>query len=947
MRINWFGRTIGRKLLLAFFSIFIITYLVTALVVQSAVRTAVTDSELATLSQLAQLKLGSLNTRFEELATDLRAWTKLDVMNDLVSGDVDKRVRSTLENLKKDYALQGQLYAFDAAGRLVASSNPRDSGNNTVMLPDAWKPHGQISFVNKHANAFDGDDIVALVAPVTATFSANYQLGTLVIAYHWSEVSAALPDHTLLLYHQDLPDSPKFTPSTPAPDKPLPNLAQHKSLVLLGSTLGTSVPNQSLSDLAHFKGWVQVGNNQYLVNSASENAGLLSGWEVVMLREPEMLYQTAHMVILKLAILGLILTLPLIFAIRWLASRLTAPLRQLTQFVTDITDTHDLSRRLELYSNDEIGILATDFNHMTASLESESKAHREAEVRLRATIDNALDAVVQMNSEGIITGWNDQAVNIFGWAREEAVGRLLHEMIIPPQYREAHVHGLKRFLLTGEKRFINSRIEVVGIHRDGHEFPVELSITSIRLAGKDEFNAFIRDITMKKESEELIWKQANFDKVTNLPNRHMFHDRLEQEMKKAHRAELQMALLFIDLDRFKEINDTLGHDMGDILLMEASRRISGCVRESDTVARLGGDEFTVILSEIIDTSNIERLAQCILKILAEPFQLGDEVVYISASIGITLYPNDATSVENLLKNADQAMYVAKNQGRNQCSYFTSALQDAAQERRRLTQDLRGALAANQFTVYFQPILDLATGRIHKAEALLRWQHPERGMVEPMEFILLAEETGLIHEIGDWVFKESARWAKRWRDQFANDFQVSVNVSPVQFLSGELSCDAWSAYLRGIDLAGENMVIEITEGLLLKAAAGVTDKLLKFRDAGIQVAIDDFGTGYSSLSYLKKFDIDYLKIDKSFVDNLEVDINDMVLSEAIIVMAHKLGLEVIAEGVETEAQRKLLNHAGCDYAQGYLFSMPVPPEAFEALLKASPGVSSLFLNDRIT
>lgn len=935
---NWFGGTIARKLLLAFFSIFIITYLVTALVVQNAVRTAVTDSELATLSQLAHLKLSSLNARFDQLSTDLRAWTKLDVMNDLASGDVDKRVENALDNLKKDYALMGELYAFNAAGHLVASS---DRLHKIDMLPDAWKPHGQINFINKHPSPLDGEDIVALVAPVTATFSANYQLGTIVMAYHWSEVSAALSGQTLLLYHhQDSPAPLKSTPNTMAPNESLSDLAAHQeSIVLMGSTLGTTVPNQSLSDLGHLNGWVQVGNNPYLVNSASENTGLLSGWEVVMLREPGALYQTVHMVILKLAILGLILTLPLIFAIRWLASRLTAPLRELTQFVSEITGTHDLSKRLKLHSNDEIGILAADFNRMTARLASGSKAHREAETRLRATIDNALDAVVQMNSEGIITGWNDQAANIFGWTREEATGRALHETIIPPQYREAHVHGLKHYLLTGEKHIINSRIEITGIHRDGREFPVELAITTIEVEGKYEFSAFIRDITHKKESEDLIWKQANFDKVTGLPNRHMFHDRLEQEIKKAHRADLQMALLFIDLDRFKEINDTLGHDMGDILLMETSRRISSCVRESDTVARLGGDEFTVILSEINDSRIVERLAQSILKILTEPFQLVDEVVYISASIGITLYPNDATSVEDLLRNADQAMYVAKNQGRNQSSYFTAALQEAAQERRRLTHDLRGALVANQFLVYFQPVINLATGRIHKAEALIRWQHPERGLVSPIEFILLAEETGLINEIGDWVFKESARWAKRWSNQFANDFQISVNVSPVQFLSEELSCDAWSAYLRGIDLAGQSIIIEITEGLLLKAATGVTDKLLKFRDAGIQVAIDDFGTGYSSLSYLKKFDIDYLKIDKSFVDNLETDINDMVLSEAIIVMAHKLGLKVIAEGVETEAQLKLLSNAGCDYAQGYLFSRPVPPEAFEALLKASTQGSS--------
>ena len=423
-----------------------------------------------------------------------------------------------------------------------------------------------------------------------------------------------------------------------------------------------------------------------------------------------------------------------------------------------------------------------------------------------------------------------------------------------------------------------------------HEFPVELAITTIEVEGQHEFSAFIRDITHKKESEDIIWKQANFDKVTGLPNRHMFHDRLEQEIKKAHRADLQMGLLFIDLDRFKEINDTLGHDMGDILLMESSRRITSCVRESDTVARLGGDEFTVILSEFVDTKIVERAAQAILKVLAEPFQLGDEMAYISASIGITLYPNDASNVEELLKNADQAMYVAKNLGRNQTSYFTAALQDAAQERRRLIHDLRGALSSNQFRVYFQPIMDLDTGHIHKAEALIRWQHPERGMIRPMEFIPLAEETGLINEIGNWVFKESTQWAKLWRDQFTHDFQVSVNVSPVQFLSVEYSCDTWDPYLKSINLAGQHIVIEITEGLLLKASTMVTDMLLQFRDAGIQVAIDDFGTGYSSLSYLKKFDIDYLKIDKSFVDNLETDTNDIALSEAIIMMAHKLGLK---------------------------------------------------------
>jgi diguanylate cyclase (GGDEF)-like protein/PAS domain S-box-containing protein len=598
----------------------------------------------------------------------------------------------------------------------------------------------------------------------------------------------------------------------------------------------------------------------------------------------------------------------------------------------------NLNMRVKLDTRDELSLVADSFNEMADGFNAMLKIHHEDEARLRATIETAMDAVVQMDNKGIITGWNSQAQKIFGWTREEVVGRALSETIIPPQYREAHTRGLKSFLASGKGNILNSRVEFLGLHHDGHEFPIELSITAINTAGEHEFNGFIRDITKQKKSEELIWNQANFDTLTGLPNRHMFHDRLAQDIKKAHRAGLKTALLFIDLDKFKEVNDTLGHSMGDILLKEAARRIGGCVRETDTVSRLGGDEFTVILAELDDTGSVERVAENILQSLAKPFHLGDETAYISASIGITLHPVDADDAEDLLKNADQAMYAAKNAGRNRFSYFTQSLQQAAQTRLRLTNELRGALAANQFRIHYQPIVDLASSRIIKAEALIRWQHPKLGMVSPAEFIPLAEETGLIVGIGDWVFKESARQLKLWRTLYNAGFQISVNVSPVQFGTAiGSSYKTWFSYLQELELPGQGMVIEITEGLLLDADAGVAEKLLEFRDAGIQAAIDDFGTGYSSLSYLKKFDIDYLKIDQSFVRDLETDPDDMALSEAIIVMAHKLGLKVIAEGVETEAQRKLLTEACCDYAQGYLFSQPVPAEEFEKLLKGQSQV----------
>ncbi|MDX8400277.1 MAG: EAL domain-containing protein [Gallionellaceae bacterium] len=433
-----------------------------------------------------------------------------------------------------------------------------------------------------------------------------------------------------------------------------------------------------------------------------------------------------------------------------------------------------------------------------------------------------------------------------------------------------------------------------------------------------------------KRAGEVIWHQANYDSVTQLPNRSLFHDRLEQEIHKTQRNNQVLALMFIDLDRFKEVNDSLGHDAGDVLLVEAARRIAESVRDTDTVARIGGDEFTVILSQLDDVNRVEEVAERIVEILATPFQLGDEAVYISASLGITLYPNDADNVEGLLKNADQAMYVAKNQGRNGFSYFTSEMQEHANKRQHLVKDLRGALAGEQFRVYFQPIIDLQSGKIVKAEALIRWQHPQRGLVSPFDFIALAEETGMIVDIGDWVFKESAAWMKRWREKAYSCRQVSVNKSPKQFVAGK-GCSNWVSYLQDLGLPGECMLIEITEGLLLDARPEVTQSLLNYRDAGIQVALDDFGTGYSSLSYLKKFDIDYLKIDRSFVNDLATDPNDLALSEAIIVMAHKLGLKVVAEGVELPEQRDILATAGCDYVQGFMYAKPMPAEEFDALL----------------
>ena len=439
------------------------------------------------------------------------------------------------------------------------------------------------------------------------------------------------------------------------------------------------------------------------------------------------------------------------------------------------------------------------------------------------------------------------------------------------------------------------------------------------------------DITEWKKSEALIWQQANYDPLTGLPNRRMLRDRLEQDIRKCKHDGLQLAILFIDLDHFKEVNDTLGHDSGDLLLIEAADRIRHCVRDSDTVARMGGDEFTVVLSELSGAERLERILQKILGALSAAFQLGDEQVFISASIGITMYPADATEVESLFKNADQALYVAKGAGRNRFSFFTSALQEAAQTRVRLANDLRAALAEQQFRVVYQPIIDLSTGDIRKAEALIRWQHPTRGLISPTEFIPIAESSGLIIDIGEWVFRQAADQVVRWRELHHPHFQISVNKSPVQFHSDGSTRKSWAQHLQSLGLPGGSIAVEITEGLLLDTSATVTQQLMEMRQTGVQVSLDDFGTGYSSLTYLQKFEIDYIKIDQSFIRNLVPSSTDLALCKAIIVMAHELGMKVIAEGVETAQQRDLLVAAGCDHGQGYLFARPMSARDFDVFM----------------
>ncbi len=476
-------------------------------------------------------------------------------------------------------------------------------------------------------------------------------------------------------------------------------------------------------------------------------------------------------------------------------------------------------------------------------------ARQRSENRFRTLASSAFEGVAITERDRLVYV-NDQLVRMLGYERHGLIGRDLTDLV-PIQDRDR--------VMTSFRNGADSHIEHEMLCKDGSRIIVEAHWQTLEKEGLPVNLVTIRDITEKKKVDEIIARHASFDALTGLSNRRLFSDLLAQEIRRCHRSHHSLALMFIDLDRFKDVNDKLGHPVGDKLLMAAAKRIVACVRESDVVSRLGGDEFTVILTEVTSVDHIESVADAIIRSLSQPYGLGEEGLFLSASIGISIYPNDATNPDDLLRSADQAMYMSKREGRNCFHFFTEAMQESIRKRHQLAEDLYGAFRGRQFQIYFQPIVNLGTGAVYKAEALLRWRHPVRGMISPEEFIPVAEDVGIIDEISNWVFQESLKHGNRWSRLVHQPFRISVNISPVQFRTRG---NAWIKHIQEMKANGPAVSIEITEGTLLDDHPEVINLLHAIHESGMEVAIDDFGTGYSSLSYLQKFKIDYVKIDRS-------------------------------------------------------------------------------------
>jgi diguanylate cyclase (GGDEF)-like protein/PAS domain S-box-containing protein len=554
----------------------------------------------------------------------------------------------------------------------------------------------------------------------------------------------------------------------------------------------------------------------------------------------------------------------------------------------------------------------------------------EAELRLMANIfEHSGEAILISDRDNRIVAVNPAFTRLTGYAAEEVIGRnpsiLASGRSTPEEYAQMWQALREHGLWHGE---------VWDRRKDGGTYPKWLTIATLKNADGEvtHYIGSFTDISERKTAEEQIRHLAHHDTLTGLSNRFHLQGRLEQALATARRDERPLAVIFLDLDRFKIINDTLGHQVGDHLLIAVAHRLRASVRDSDIVARLGGDEFVVVLTDV-EAAGAQQVADKILRSLATAYNVGAHRLHSTPSLGIAMFPQDGDSVEALMKNADTAMYHAKTAGRNNAQFFTAAMNEEASTRLALENSLRQAVARNEFELHYQPQVELASGRVIGVEALVRWHHPERGLLSPLTFIPLAEETGLIVPLGAWVLGQALRQLAAWHAAGIDGLRMAVNLSAHQLRSPTFVSSV-AAAIETTGIPPERLELEITESVAMADPQATIELLGQLRRMGIDLAIDDFGTGYSSLSYLKLLPIQRLKLDRSFVMDIEHDPNDAAICSATIALAHSLGLGVIAEGVETEAQRDYLARLGCDNVQGYLFSRPLPAAEAEAFLRHS-------------
>ena len=581
--------------------------------------------------------------------------------------------------------------------------------------------------------------------------------------------------------------------------------------------------------------------------------------------------------------------------------------------------------------------LLESFIDISARKQAE-EALRHSEQRFRSLYEHAPLAYQSLDQHGRYLKVNQALLEMLGYQHEDLLGRFAGDFMTAESRRQLE-QRFEQFIESGSV----SGAEFTLLRKDGNAIIVAVNgrVAYDPQGNFQQTHCILHNITERKQAEQKIQRLAYYDALTGLPNRQLLQDRLKQVLAQAHRYQHQVGVLFLDLDRFKRINDTLGHVVGDQFLETIAERLQEWTRESDTVARLGGDEFVIVLSAVQKIQDVVNIAAGILETISQPIRLGGHEVFCSTSIGIAFYPMDGEDHETLLKNADTAMYAAKDQGRNTYQFFSEEMNNRALERMTIETHLRGALSNDELLLHYQPQVDLNSGRIVGVEALIRWNHPVRGLMAPGTFIPLAEESGLIIPVGEWVLRSACRQARIWQDAGFPLRRIAVNLSARQFSQGGL-VNTVEAVLQETGLDPDCLELELTESALMTNASDAILTLIDLRVRGIHVSIDDFGTGYSSLSYLKDLPIDRIKIAQEFVRDIPLCEDDATIVEAIIAMGRSLRLQVIAEGVENREQLEFLKQRGCHEMQGYYFSRPLPVEALTELMQQKPDLDNLCL-----
>lgn len=581
--------------------------------------------------------------------------------------------------------------------------------------------------------------------------------------------------------------------------------------------------------------------------------------------------------------------------------------------------------------------LATDNRLINDKLVRSEKLHRYL-------VNSSPDIVYMLDREGRFTYVNDRITQLLGFEREDIIGLHYRDVVFIEDVEQAAYVFSEREIHDTSPRNVELRLKCKDQDRAPKYFeintlPIELDNNELfeQYFGEDQFvgvYGVARDISERKEAERTINFQAYHDLLTRLPNRALFKDRLNLSVAQAKRSGFEMAVMFLDLDRFKLVNDTLGHIYGDELLQLVSQRLQDCLREGDTLARFGGDEFTLLLPQINGQEDATATARKIIETMREPFVIEGNEIYVTISVGISMYPHDGTTMDTLVKNADIAMYHIKGRGKNDYQFFSREMNEASMQRLSLERDMRKGLESEQFELHFQPQVDVVTGQIVAVEALVRWHHPSLGLIAPTDFIAVAEETGLILPLGEWVIRKACSVLRSWRDMGIMDVRMAINLSAMQ-IEHKSCVDLIKEVMHQNRLSGHDLEVEITENLIMQDMENAIKKLVQLNELGVQIAIDDFGTGYSSLSYLQKLPIHTLKIDRSFVHEIQDGAGDACIVDAVIAMAKGLKLNLIAEGVETEHQMDYLRAQGCGEMQGYYFGAPVSEEETVAFLTQSP------------